>query len=212
MRRRTFIGSLGGAALAAALPRHARAQQERVRRIGVLSGLAESDPESQIRMSAFDRGLRDLGWIKGRNLQVDYRWAGDGPALQEQVAQLVSLKPDLIFANSTPVAVALQAQTRTLPIVFVQVTDPIGQGLVANLAQPGGNLTGLTNFEFSIGGKWIEIAARACAAAGAGGDRFQSRYRAVRAAVRSADPRHRRRVRGGAFSRGGAQRRRSWIG
>ncbi len=157
MRRRTFIGGLGGAALAAALPRHSRAQQERVRRIGVLSGLAESDPESQMRMAAFDRGLRDLGWVKGRNLQVDYRWAGDGPALQEQAAQLIGLKPDLILANSTPVAVALQAQTRTLPIVFVQVTDPIGQGLVANLAQPGGNLTGLTSFEFSIGGKWIEI-------------------------------------------------------
>ena len=162
-------------------------------------------------MAAFDRGLRDLGWIKGRNLQVDYRWAGDGPALQEQVAQLIGLKPDLILANSTPVAVALQAQTRTLPIVFVQVTDPIGQGLVANLAQPGGNLTGLTNFEFSIGGKWIRDPPRACAAAGAGGDRIQSRHRAVRAAVRSADPRQRRRVRGGAVGRGGAQRRRTEI-
>ena len=147
---------LGGAVAAASWPRILAAQQERVRRIGILSGLAESDPESQLRMSAFDHGLRDLGWIKGRNLQIDYRWAGNGAALQEQAAQLVNLRPDLILANSTPVAAALQAQTRTLPIVFVQVTDPIGQGFVAKLAQPGGNFTGLTNFEFSIGGKWIE--------------------------------------------------------
>jgi putative ABC transport system substrate-binding protein len=157
MKRRAFIGLLGGAAaLSAAAPRRLHAQQDRVRRIAVLSGLAENDPESRLRMTAFERGLRDLGWIKGRNLQVDYRWAGDGASLRDNAAQLVNLKPELILANSTPVATALQAQTRTVPVVFVQVTDPIGQGLAANLAQPGGNLTGITNFEFSIGSKWIE--------------------------------------------------------
>ena len=150
MRRRTLMKGLGGAVAAASWPRILSAQQERVRQIGILSGLAESDPESQFRMSAFDHGLRDLGWIKGRNLQIDYRWAGNGAALQEQAAQLVNLQPDLILANSTPVAAALQAETRTLPVVFVQVTDPIGQGFVAKLAQPGGNFTGLTNFEFSV--------------------------------------------------------------
>ena len=127
-----------------------------MRRIAVLSGLAENDPESRLRMTSFERGLRDLGWIKGRNLHVDYRWAGDGASLRDNVAQLVNLKPELILANSTPVAAALQAQTRAVPIVFVQVTDPIGQGFVASLAQPGGNLTGVTNFEFSIGSKWVE--------------------------------------------------------
>jgi putative ABC transport system substrate-binding protein len=157
MRRRAFIGLLGGAALSMVAPRRLLAQQDRVRRIAVLSGLAENDPESRLRMTSFERGLRDLGWIKGRNLQVEYRWAGDGASLRDNVTQIVNLKPELILANSTPVATALQEQTRTVPVVFVQVTDPIGQGLAANLAKPGGNLTGLTNFEFSIGSKWIEI-------------------------------------------------------
>jgi putative ABC transport system substrate-binding protein len=106
-------------------------------------------------MTSFERGLRDLGWVKGRNLQVEYRWAGAG-ALRESAAELIELKPELILANSTPVAIELQAQTRTVPVVFVQVTDPVGQGLAASLVQPGGNLTGITNFEFSVGGKWIE--------------------------------------------------------
>jgi len=157
MQRRTFIGLLGGAAAFSAMaPRRLSAQQQQARRIGVLSGLAENDPESRLRMAALGRGLRDLGWVKDRNLKVDYRWAGDGATLRDNAAQLLGLKPELILANSTPVASALQALTTTVPIVFVQVTDPIGQGLAANLAQPGGNLTGLTNFEFSIGSKWIE--------------------------------------------------------
>lgn len=156
MKRRAFIGLLGGATLAIAAPRRGVAQPDRIRRIGVLSGLAENDPESRLRMTSFDRGLHDLGWIKGRNLQIEYRWAGDGASLHESAAQLVNLKPELILANSTPVAAALQAQTRTVPVVFVQVTDPIGQGFAANLARPGGNLTGITNFEFSVGSKWME--------------------------------------------------------
>lgn len=156
MQRRAFTRLLGAATLSAAMPRRLDAQQERVRRIGVLSGLAENDPESRLRMISFERGLRDLGWIKGRNLQVEYRWAGDGASLRANAADLVNLKPELILANSTPVAAALKAQTGTVPVVFVQVTDPIGQGFAANLAHPGGNLTGITNFEFSIGSKWIE--------------------------------------------------------
>lgn len=156
MRRRAFIGLLGGAAFSVAAPGRLVAQQGTVRRIAVLSGLAEKDPESRLRMTSFERGLRDLGWVKGRNLQVEYRWVGDGASLRESAAQLVNLKPDLILANSTPVATVLQAQTRTVPVVFVQVTDPVGQGFAANLAQPGGNLTGITNFEFSVGSKWIE--------------------------------------------------------
>jgi len=157
MQRRAFIGLLGGvAALPIFAPGRSLAQQAPVRRIAVLSGLAEKDPESRLRLTSFERGLRDLGWVKGRNLQVDYRWAGDGASLRESAAQLVSSKPELILANSTPVATVLQAQTRTVPVVFVQVTDPVGQGFAASLAQPGGNLTGITNFEFSIGSKWIE--------------------------------------------------------
>jgi putative ABC transport system substrate-binding protein len=158
MRRRAFIGLLGGAAaLSIARPRQGTAQQQdRARHIAVLSGLAEKDPESRLRMTSFERGLRDLGWVKGRNLNVEYRWAGDGAALRDSAAQLVSLKPELILANSTPVAAVLQAQTRTVPVVFVQVTDPVAQGFAASLAQPGGNLTGITNFEFSVGSKWIE--------------------------------------------------------
>jgi putative ABC transport system substrate-binding protein len=156
MQRRAFIGLLGSAAaLAASAPRRLMAQ-DRGRRIGVLSALAENDPESRLRTNSFERGLRDLGWVKGRNLQIDYRWAGDGASLRESAAGLVALKPDVILTNSTPVAAAVQAHTRTLPVVFVQVTDPVGLGFAANLVQPGGNLTGITNFEFSVGSKWIE--------------------------------------------------------
>ena len=158
MKRREFIRLLGGAAAAsqAASPVTLHAQQsDKVRRIGVLSGLAEGDPESRLRVVSFEKGLRDLGWIKGRNLQIEYRWAGDGNLLRTLAAQLVSSKPELILTNSTPVAAAVHEQTRTVPIVFVQVTDPIGQGFVTTLAQPGGNLTGITNFEFSIGSKWL---------------------------------------------------------
>src|SRR6266446_9826596 len=153
VRRREFITLLGGAA---AWPLAARAQTKQMRRIGVLMGLVAGDPEAQSRLVAFENGLRELGWIKGRNLLIEYRWAGDGNVLRDHAAELLAMAPDLILANSTPVTAALREQSGTVPIVFTQVTDPVGQGLVPNLAHPGGNLTGFTSFEFSIGTKWLE--------------------------------------------------------
>jgi putative ABC transport system substrate-binding protein len=155
VKRRTFISLLGGAA--AAWPLAARAQHsERMRRIGVLMGLVASDPEAQSRVAVFENALRELGWVKGRNLSIEYRWAGDGNGLRDHAAELLAMEPDLILASTTPVTAALQEQSRTVPIVFTQVSDPVGQGLVPNLAHPGGNLTGFTSFEFSIGTKWLE--------------------------------------------------------
>jgi putative ABC transport system substrate-binding protein len=131
VRRRAFITLLGGAALA--WPLAARAQQrERMRRVGILMGLVASDPEAQSRVDAFENGLRDLGWVKERNLSIEYRWAGDGNVLLEHAAELLALAPDLILANSTPVTAALREQSRAVPIVFTQVVDPVGQGLVPN--------------------------------------------------------------------------------
>src|SRR6516225_4407305 len=153
MKRREFISLLGGAT-AWPLAVHARTKQ--MRRIGVLMGLVASDPEAQSRVVAFENGLRELGWVKGRNLSIEYRWAGDGNVLRDHAAELLAMTPDLILANSTPVTVALKEQSQTVPLVFTQVTDPVGQGLVPNLAHPGGNLTGFTSFEFSIGTKWLE--------------------------------------------------------
>src|SRR5262250_3719460 len=127
-----------------------------MRRIGVLMGLVANDPDAQSRVAAFENGLRELGWVKGRNLSIEYRWAGDGNVLRDHVAELLAMAPDLILTNSTPVTVALREQSGTVPIVFTQVVDPIGQGLVPNLAHPGGNVTGFTSFEFSIGTKWLE--------------------------------------------------------
>ena len=161
LRRRDFIALLGGAGLLlAAKARRARAQQpERMRRIDVLMSLAANDPEAQVRVAAFEKGMRDLGWVEGRNLQIEYRWAPGDAAnlLRSHARELVGAAPDLILANSTPVTLALQEQGHTVPVVFVQVTDPVGQGLVASLAHPGGNLTGFTSFEFSIGTKWLEM-------------------------------------------------------
>ena len=152
VRRRDFITFVGGAA--AAWPFSARAQ--RMRRIGVVMSFAAGDPEAQLRIAAFEKGLRHLGWVEGRNLRTEYRWADSTNTLHTHATELASLAPDLIVANSTPVMVALRAQIRTLPIVFVQVIDPVGQGFVSNLAHPGGNITGFTSFEFSIGTKWLE--------------------------------------------------------
>ena len=154
LRRRDFVTLLGGAA--ASWPLAARAQTKRMRRIGVLMGLVANDPEAQSRVVAFENGLRELGWVKGRNLSIEYRWAGDGSVLRDHAAELLGMGPDLILANSTPVTAALWEQSGAVPIVFTQVTDPVGQGLVPNLAHPGGNLTGFTSFEFSIGTKWLE--------------------------------------------------------
>jgi putative ABC transport system substrate-binding protein len=122
----------------------------------VLLAMAPDDPEAQLRVKAFEAGLRELGWTEGRNLRLEYRWAaGDAALLRKQATELVGLAPDLILATSTPVLAALR-QENPLPIVFVQVTDPIGSGFVPNLARPGGSLTGFTSFEFTIGSKWLE--------------------------------------------------------
>jgi putative ABC transport system substrate-binding protein len=155
MRRREFIAILGGAA--ACWPLGARAQQSnRLRLVGVLFAMSPSDPESELRVRAFEAGLRELGWTEGRNLRLEYRWApGDAALLHSQATELVGLAPDLILATSTPVLGALR-QGNPLPIVFVQVTDPVGGGFVPNLARPGGYLTGFTSFEFTIGSKWLE--------------------------------------------------------
>jgi putative ABC transport system substrate-binding protein len=154
MRRREFITLLGGAAT---WPLAARAQQaEKMRRIGVLMSFAANDPEAQLRVAAFEKGLQDLRWAEGRNLRIEYRWAENANLLRAHAAELARLAPDLILANSTPVMIALQEHRHAIPIVFTQVTDPVGQGLVSNLAHPGGNLTGFTSFEFSIATKWLE--------------------------------------------------------
>jgi putative tryptophan/tyrosine transport system substrate-binding protein len=152
LRRREFISLLGAAAT---WPRGARAQS-RMRRIGVLIGLGANDPEAKSRVAALEDGLQQAGWIKGRNLQIEYRWADDANVLRSHAAELVGMAPDVVLASSTPVTVALRDQHADLPVVFVQVTDPVGEGLVANLAHPGGHLTGFTSFAFSIGTKWLE--------------------------------------------------------
>ncbi len=153
--RRDFITLLGGAA--AAWPLAARAQRpSNMRRIGVLMSFAPNDPEGLSRAAAFEDGLRKLGWIRGHNLRIEYRWAGNPEVLRADAAGLIGMAPDLILANSTPVMAVLREQRPTVPIVFTQVTDPVGEGLVSNLAHPGGHLTGFTSFEFSIGTKWLE--------------------------------------------------------
>jgi putative ABC transport system substrate-binding protein len=124
----------------------------------VLSNISESDPEAQSMVKALHQGLRQLGWLNGRNLQIDHRWAAGNPAQAAGFArELVALKPDVLVAHTTPGVLAVKKETQTIPIVFVQVSDPIGTGLIANLAHPGGNITGFTNFEASMGGKWIEL-------------------------------------------------------
>jgi putative tryptophan/tyrosine transport system substrate-binding protein len=157
MRRRAFISLLGGAA--AAWPLAASAQQgERVRRIGVLAAYAENDPEAQARVVAFRQALQGLGWTEGRNIAMEYRWgAGDAGRARTFVAELVSLKPDVILAHGTPALTALYEATRTIPIVFVSVIDPVGAGTVQSLARPGANITGFSTFEPEIGGKWLEL-------------------------------------------------------
>jgi putative ABC transport system substrate-binding protein len=156
MRRREFMATLGG--VAAGWPLAARAQpQERMRRLGVLMGNRQSDPVGQAFAAALGQGLGALGWHEGRNLRIDWRWgAGDDPALFERYAkELVALAPDALFAQASPSVAALRRETSTIPIVFTMVTDPIGQGFVASLAQPGGNVTGFSDFDVSMAGKWL---------------------------------------------------------
>jgi putative ABC transport system substrate-binding protein len=156
MRRREFIGLLGGAA---AWPLAARAQQlDVVRRIGVLTGFAESDREGQAFVAAFREGLQKLGWVEGRNIRIDYRWAAlDTDLMQRFAKELVALQPDLILTQSTPAAAAMLQQTHTIPIVFAIVADPIGSGFVASFPQPGGNITGFVTMEPTMAGKWLEL-------------------------------------------------------
>ena len=153
MKRRDFIKVVAGSA--AAWPLVARAQQgERTRRVTVLVGLDEQDSEAQKRVKAFRAGMRDLGWIEGRNIQIEYRFAGGN---LEYVAEVIGFTPDVIVANSTPVISALRASKTTTPIVFAMVNDPVGQGFLPSLAHPGGNISGFTFLDFAIIGKWVDL-------------------------------------------------------
>jgi putative ABC transport system substrate-binding protein len=154
MKRREFIGFVGGAA---ALPVLAWGQQ-RPRRIGVLPGQAATDPVTQARNAAFLQGLQELGWVTGRNVEIEYRWGtSDGDTHRRNVEELVALAPDVILATGGANMAPLQQATRTIPVVFVQVTDPVGAGYVQSLARPGGNATGFIPFEFGNSGKWLEL-------------------------------------------------------
>jgi putative tryptophan/tyrosine transport system substrate-binding protein len=158
MRRREFILALGSAA--AAWPLAARGQQrERVRQIGVLMPGANSDPDEQFRLRAFQNGLRGLGWAGGHNIQIDIRMAaGNAERFRTYAVELVAAKPDVLMADATPPSTAaLQRETPTIPIVFVRVSDPVGQGFIANMARPGGNITGFTNYEPAMSGKWVDL-------------------------------------------------------
>jgi putative ABC transport system substrate-binding protein len=140
-------------------PLAARAQQSgEMRRVGALMAVAEDDPTMVARIAVFRQRLERLGWKINTNLQIDFRWSSaDVSRLQAAAGELVKLRPDVIFAESTPALVAAQRATRSVPIVFVGVSDPVQQGFVATLAHPGGNITGFTNYEFSIGGKWVGL-------------------------------------------------------
>ncbi len=155
--RRKFIAALGGTAFA--WPLAARGQQaDRMRRVGVLESRAADDPEGKARLAVFRQGLQELGWTDGRNMRIDYRWAAaDADRYRTYAAELVALAPDVILASASPSVAALRQTTRTVPIVFVNVIDPIGAGYVASLARPGGNATGFTLFEYSLSGKWLEL-------------------------------------------------------
>ena len=156
MRRREVISLIGGAA---AWPLVVHAQQsERMRRIGILMLFAEGDPAAKTRIAALIEGLQQLGWTVGRNLQVDIRWgATDAVRSRRYAAELVALAPDVVLAGASEATAALREATRTVPIVFVGVTDPVGGGYVASLARPGGNATGLSYVEYGMGGKWVEL-------------------------------------------------------
>ena len=155
MRRREFVGLVSSAVV---WPLAARGQpSDRVRRIGVLVGLAENDPEMKQRLAGFRQGLEKLGWSEGRNVRIDYRFAPAGTQAHLLARELVALQPDVILAQSTPATAALKPETSTIPIVFAGVADPIGSGFVTSLSRPGGNLTGLLQYEEGITGKWLAM-------------------------------------------------------
>jgi putative ABC transport system substrate-binding protein len=156
VKRRKFITLLGGAA--AAWPLVSRAQQpDRMRRIGLLMGLAEDDPETKARLVGFRQGLEKRGWSEGHNVRIDYRFAPAGAQERVLAKELVALQPDAIFANGTSIVTALQRESSTIPIVFAGVADPIGSGFVASLPRPGGNITGVMQYEASVTGKWLAM-------------------------------------------------------
>jgi putative tryptophan/tyrosine transport system substrate-binding protein len=155
VRRRDFIRIIAGSAVG--WPLAAQAQLDRIRRVGVLIGIPENDPETKSRIRAFRLGMRDAGWIEGRNIEIEYRYATDRDVIKKHVAELIRLAPDVILANSTPVMAALRPATNTIPIVFVVVNNPVGQGFISNLTNPGGNVTGFSFIEPEIVGKWINL-------------------------------------------------------
>jgi putative ABC transport system substrate-binding protein len=155
MKRREFITLVGGAAV---WPLAARAQQIKgMRRIGMLMPLAANDPEGQVRVAAFLQGLQELGWSVGRNVIVDIRWSTDSAEARKYATELIALAPDVILANSSLAVASLVQLTRTVPIVFTTVADPVGAGFVDSLARPGGNITGFILFEYSISAKWLQL-------------------------------------------------------
>jgi putative tryptophan/tyrosine transport system substrate-binding protein len=155
VNRREFIALLGGAA---AWPLAVRAQPNPVRHIGVLMNGAATETATQSYVAAFVQALGQLGWTEGQNVRIDIRWsAGDAALARTYAAQLIGLRPDVIFASSTTNLIAVQQATNTVPVVFVQVSDPVEQGFVTNVTRPGGNLTGFSMFEFSVGGKWLDL-------------------------------------------------------
>jgi putative tryptophan/tyrosine transport system substrate-binding protein len=156
MRRREFIALVGGAA--AAWPVTAWAQQTEMRRLGVLMAVTESDADARKGISILQESLQKLGWKDGNNIRIDYRWGNANPdRIQDLAKELVDLQPDVLVGHSTPSAKGLLKQTQTIPIVLLSVTDPLGQGLVSSLSHPGGNITGFSDFEVSLGTKWLEI-------------------------------------------------------
>jgi len=157
IRRRELISLIGGAA--ATWPLATRAEQdERVRHIGLAAAWSPGDVQSAPSLAAFTKGLHDLGWVNGRNIRIEYRWtSADLDRIKAIAKELVQQQPDVIVGHTTPVVAALGRETRTIPIVFVNVSDPVGSGFVASLPRPGRNMTGLTNFESSLSGKWIEL-------------------------------------------------------
>jgi putative tryptophan/tyrosine transport system substrate-binding protein len=157
MRRREFITLLSGVAVGRPLGADAQ-QGDRIRRLGILMAGAESDPHYQADVAVFREGLQKLGWVDGQNIRIEVRWAGfDAETMRRYAKELIALQPDLILSHDTPTTTTLLQQTRTVPIVFATVADPVGSGFVASFARPGGNATGFAVYEASLGGKWLEL-------------------------------------------------------